>query len=149
MERDPEEQWVMARLDAIAPAWTPDASLALALVRPARPVRRRVARYGVAAVAATLLAAFMLAEPVRTAAQALWYRMIVSRIDVVRLDFSAVPLDTHVLTDGAHVSVPTLEDAATRAGFVPRLPSIGRGGWRGARTERHQSLRAGADAPHR
>ena len=123
MERDPEEQWVLARLNAIAPSWTPDATLARALVRPERPERRRVARYGVAAVAVTLLAAFTLAEPVRTAAQALWYRMVVSRIDVVRLDFTAVPLDTHVRTDGVHVSVPTLEEAATRAGFVPRLPS--------------------------
>ena len=33
MERDPEAQWVMARLEAIAPAWTPDAALARALVR--------------------------------------------------------------------------------------------------------------------
>ena len=49
--------------------------------------------------------------------------MIVSRIDVVRLDFTAVPLDTHIRTDGVHVSVSTLEEAATRAGFVPRLPS--------------------------
>jgi hypothetical protein len=123
MERDPEARWVMARLEAIAPAWTPDAARARALVRAERPVRRRVAPYGVAAVAVTLAAAFMLVEPVRTAAQALWYRMIVSRIDVVRLDFTAVPLDTHIRTDGAHVGVPTLEEAARRAGFVPRLPS--------------------------
>ena len=84
MERDPEARWVMARLEAIAPAWTPDAARARALVRAERPVRRRVAPYGVAAVALMLAAAFMLVEPVRTAAQALWYRMIVSRIDVVR-----------------------------------------------------------------
>ena len=108
-----------------------------------------MAPYGVAAVAVTLAAAFMLVEPVRTAAQALWYRMIVSRIDVVRLDFTAVPLDTHIRTDGAHVGVPTLEEAARRAGFVPRLPSPDVVAGETACAERHQSLRADPDAPHR
>jgi len=58
-----------------------------------------------------------------TLAQELWYRLFVTRVEVVRLDLSDVPLDTSIRTDGAPVRATDLQDAATKAGFTPYLVS--------------------------
>ena len=123
MERTPEEQWVMARLDAVAPAWAP--TIARARLDLATRPRRSQAwlGYGVAAGVAVAMVIFA-AAPVATIAQDLWYRIAVSRVDVVRLDFSNVPLDTNIRTDGMPVAVASVEEATRLAGFVPSLPSV-------------------------
>ena len=123
MERTPEEQWVMARLDAIAPTWTPN--VAQARIGLAEIPRRRRAwlRYGVAACVAAACVIVAVAVPVRTIAQDLWYRFAVSRVDVVRLDFSNVPLDTSIRADGMQTAVASVDEAGRLAGFTPSLPS--------------------------
>ena len=123
MERTPEAQWVKARLDAVAPAWNPDTEGARRRAHASDFAPSTWLPYGKALAAVAGLVAVLLLPPVRPLAQELWYRLTVSRIDVVQLDLSRMPLDTHVRTDGAHVSVATLDEASARAGFVPTLPS--------------------------
>ena len=82
----------------------------------------------VAAALATAAVVIAFVSPYgRARAQDLWYRWFVTRVAVVRLDLSKVPLDTSIRTDGLqqHVS-PT--DAAVRMGFTPSLPPSGLAG---------------------
>lgn len=123
MANTPEAQWVKARLDAVAPAWTPDPQFARHRLSASRASRAPWRRYATAMTTMALLAAVCVLPPVRSFAQSLWYRLTISRIDVVRLDVSKIPVDTHVRTDGTQVAVDTLEEAASRAGFRPVLPS--------------------------
>ncbi len=120
MEHNPRNEWVAARLAPLAPAWTPDLIRARDLVQR-NGARRHVGIYGALAAAAVVLV--ILAPSGRTLAQDLWYRMFVSRVEVVRLDLSQVPLDTSIRTDGIQRTVATAREAAERAGFVPRFPT--------------------------
>ncbi|MEP6594083.1 MAG: hypothetical protein ABJC51_10345, partial [Acidobacteriota bacterium] len=120
MEHNHRNEWVAARLAPLAPAWTPDLIRARDLVQRTG-ARRHVGIYGAFAAAAVVLV--ILAPSGRTLAQDLWYRMFVSRVAVVRLDLSQVPLDTSIRTDGIQRTVATAREAAERAGFVPRFPT--------------------------
>ena len=121
MAHIPDDEWAAARLAVIAPAWTPDETRARVLSRSAPVSRTRIGWYGTLGATAALLVAIAVFPPGRTFAQALWYRLFVTRVEVVRLDFSNVPLDSSIRTDGAHVPVANLAEAAARAGFMPRL----------------------------
>jgi hypothetical protein len=123
MDSNPDNQWVAARLASVAPAWTPDLSRARALVQadPARPHRAGI--YGVLATAAAVLVVAVVAPPARTLSQQLWFRVFVSRVEVVRLDLSQVPLDTSIKTNGLQHPVADLTEATEKAGFRPYLPS--------------------------
>jgi hypothetical protein len=63
----------------------------------------------------------------RARAQDLWYRWFVTRVAVVRLDLSKVPLETSIRTDGLSLRV-SASDAAARVGFAPVLPAPGLAG---------------------
>jgi hypothetical protein len=68
----------------------------------------------------------MLAFPGTIAlAQELWYRFVLNRVDVVRLDLSKLPLHTEVTTNGLEQSVQSIDEAESKAGFRPYLPSRG------------------------
>jgi hypothetical protein len=119
MDRHPDT-WVAERLADLTPTWTPDLSRARRLVEPT-PRRARVP-HGLAAATACVLAAAALLPQGRVLAQELWYRLLVTRVAVVRLDLSRVPLDTSIRTDGLHQPVDDVDEAAARAGFRPSLP---------------------------
>jgi hypothetical protein len=123
MESNPDTLWVAARLQTLAPGWTPDHDRARALVDARAAGPRRSGIYKSLATAAALLAITALAPAGRTLAQELWYRLFVTRVEVVRLDLSDVPLDTSIKTDGAPVPATDLQDAAAQAGFTPYLVS--------------------------
>ena len=61
-----------------------------------------------AVAAAALLAMAAIAPPGRTLAQELWARLFVSRVAVVHMDLSDVPLDGNVHVEGGPIEVAAL-----------------------------------------
>ena len=116
-----DAEWVKGRLDALTPAWTPNLAAARhrMTARPAGQGKRVL--YG-ALAAAALLAAVAIAPSGRAFAQELWARLFVSRVAVVQMDLSDVPLDGNVHVEGGPIEVPSLAAATERAGFQPVLP---------------------------
>jgi hypothetical protein len=123
MDSHPDNtRWTAARLAAVAPTWEPDLVRARTLLRPQPPTARpRRALYAAAAATAALIVAFV-SPTSRALAQDLWYRWFVTRVAVVRVDLSKIPLDTSVRTDGLQQNVSSLAEAAAKAGFTPVLP---------------------------
>ncbi len=124
MDSHPETQWVAARLAAVAPAWEPDVVRAGARLHAAAPPKRPAWRYGLGAAATAILVATVVPSG-RALAQDLWYRWFVTRVAVVRLDLSRLPLESSIRTDAPMVRAVSLADAATKAGFAPALPPAG------------------------
>jgi len=122
MDMHPENAWVAARLAALAPTWNPDPVRARAAVDGAATSRRRAPAYRFAAVAAALIAVACLAPTGRALAQELWYRLFVTRITVVGMDLSKIPLDTHVGVFGGPVDAGSVAEVAAKVGFTPALP---------------------------
>jgi hypothetical protein len=123
MDMHPENAWVAARLAALTPTWNPNPARARAAIDQATAPRRRVPAYRLAAAAAgALLAAVLLAPSGRALAQELWYRLFVSRLQVVRLDLSRVPLETKISTNGAEQSAASVAEASAIAGYRVELP---------------------------
>ena len=77
-----------------------------------------------AATAAVCVAVFAFPET-RAIAQEFWFRFVLHRVDVVRLDLSKLPLHMQVTTNGLEQSVQNVDDAESKAGFRPYLPSHG------------------------
>jgi hypothetical protein len=129
MERTSEhDDWIAARLAVTEPPWEPGARRARAALDAARlgPTHR----YGrplrlAAAGAAALLAAIAVAPSGRAVAQELWYRLFVSRVEVVRLDLSKMPLDTNISMSGAEQSAASAAEASALAGYAVGLPPAG------------------------
>ena len=114
-------QWAAARLAAVAPTWEPDLVRARRLMHPQPAARPRRSLYAAAMATAALIVAFV-SPSGRALAQDLWYRWFVTRVAVVRVDLSKVPLDTSIRTDGVQQAVSSLAEAAAKAGFTPVLP---------------------------
>jgi hypothetical protein len=123
MDNHPETQWIAARLAAIAPAWEPDIVRAGARMRAASPPARHLWRPLLAAAATAVIVA-AIAPSSRTLAQELWHRWFVTRVAVVRLDLSRIPLESSIRTDAPLRRAASLDDAATQAGFAPALPPV-------------------------
>ena len=122
MDSHPETpQWTAARLAAAAPTWEPDLGRARRLIRARPAARSRRLMYATAGATAALIVAFV-SPSSRALAQDLWYRWFVTRVAVVRVDFSRIPLDTSIRTDGLQQTVASLAEAAGLAGFTPVLP---------------------------
>lgn len=122
MDTHSDPQWVARRLATIEPSWTPDEARGRARLDDRLAAPRHWRMWWAAAAAAVLLA-FVMTPRGSVLAQELWYRLLVSRVTVVRLDLSEVPLDTSITTDGLQVLVSNAREAAERAGFTPHLPS--------------------------
>src|SRR4051812_10865589 len=119
METNHEDRWVADRLAELEPDWRADFAHGRALLDAGLTKRSR-SRPWMAAAAATALCITALALPqTRAFAQQLWYRLILNRIDVVRLDLSDVPLDAHLTTNGMSRAVGDLDEAERKAGFRP------------------------------
>jgi hypothetical protein len=126
MDMHPENAWVAARLAALTPTWNPNLARARAAIDLATTPRRRAPSFRfVAAAAAALVAAVLLAPSGRAVAQELWYRLFVTRVAVVRLDLSKIPLDTNVRQIGGPLDAASVANAAAKVGFTPVLPPAG------------------------
>ncbi len=124
MENELDDTWVRRRLDAAAPAWNPDPRRAWAHLTSARmqhPPRRNRLLLAAAATAFALLAIAVLPQG-RALAQELWIRLLVTRVDVIRVDLSRLPLQTSITTNGLERFLADADAAAARAGFRPLLP---------------------------
>src|SRR5450631_3158121 len=126
METNHEDRWVANRLATIEPQWSPNLARGRELL-DARLTGRRHSRTWMAAAATTAaVCVAMLALPgSRTLAQEFWYRFVLNRVDVVRLDLSKLPLHMQVTTNGLEQSVQNMDEAERRVGFRPYLPSPG------------------------
>jgi hypothetical protein len=126
MEPNRTDRWVADRLSALEPGWRPDFArgrklLDAGLTRPPHPWRRSV---GVVVPAAVVLGLIAVSIPqTRAFAQQLWYHLSLKRVDVVRVDFSEIPLHARVTVAGPPQAARDLEGSAQRAGFQPYLPS--------------------------
>lgn len=124
MESNREDHWVADRLATIEPQWSPNLARGRELLH-ARLAGQRYSWTWKAAAAATAAACIaVLAIPTtRALAQELWYRFILNRVDVVRLDLSKLPLHMQVTTNGLEQRVQNLDEAELKTGFRPYLPS--------------------------
>src|ERR1700686_5474056 len=126
METNHEHRWVANRLATIEPQWSPNLARGRELLDARLAGRRHSLAWMAAAAAAAAVCVVALALPAtRAIAQELWYRFVLNRADVVRLDLSKLPLHMEVTTNGLEQSVQNLGDAERKTGFRPYLPSPG------------------------
>jgi hypothetical protein len=128
-------QWVEERMATLAsPAgWEPNTDRARARFHLRVARQRAAGRYCLAATAAACLVCAMLAWTPggRALAQALWRRIAVGRVEVVKVDFDSLPDEAKSLSmqpiqrPGPAQPVADPAEAARHAGFVPRLPAPG------------------------
>ena len=123
MEPNRNDLWAAEHLALIKTNWSPNLTRGRASLTASLRAPNRHWSWFVASAAATALCVLVLAIPAtRTFAEDLWYRFVLDRVNVVQLDLSKSPLDTHVITNGLERSVQNLEEAQVQAGFSPHLP---------------------------
>ena len=122
METNHEDRWVADRLATIEPQWSPNLARGRELL-DARLAGRRYSWTWMAAATAAVCVAVLALPATRALAQELWYRFVLNRVDVVRLDLSKLPLHMQVMTDGLEQSVQNTDEAERKTGFRPYLPS--------------------------
>lgn len=124
MENNHEDRWVANRLAIIEPGWSPDLVRGRKLLDARLAGRRHSWTWMAAAAATAAVCVAVLALPsTRVLAQVLWYRFVLNRVDVVRLDLSRLPLHLQVTTNGLEQRVQNMDEAERKAGFRPYLPS--------------------------
>src|ERR1700731_1741558 len=125
MKTNHENSWVANRLATIEPQWSPNLARGRELL-DARLVRRRHSWTWMAAAATAAVCVAVLALPgTRALAQELWYRFVLNRVDIVRLDLSKLPLPMQVTTNGLEQSVQNMDEAERKTGFRPYLTPPG------------------------
>jgi hypothetical protein len=126
METNREDRWVAEKLAMLEPGWQPDFARGRKLLDAGLPQQTGGRRWAAVAAAAAALCLVALALPqTRALAQQLWYRVVLHRIDVVRLDLSDLPLHSEISMKGPGEPARDLDDAALKAGFRPYLPGAG------------------------
>jgi hypothetical protein len=120
------ESWAAKRLATIEPQWSPNLGRGRELLDARLAGRRHSCTWIAGAAATSAVCVGVLALPGTGAlAQELWYRFVLNRVDVVRLDLSKLPLHMQVTTNGLEQSVQNLDEAERTAGFRPYLPAPG------------------------
>jgi hypothetical protein len=126
METNHENRWVANRLATIEPQWSPNLARGRELLDARLAGGRHSWTWMVAAAATAAVCVAVLAFPAtRAIAHELWYRFVLNRVDVVRLDLSQLQLHTQVTTNGLEQSVQNIDEAERKSGFRPYLPSPG------------------------
>jgi hypothetical protein len=120
METNNEMKWVDARLALLEPAWRADGARGGELLE-AELRRRAPFRVWVPAAAAVAVCIAVALPQTRAVAEQLWNHVFLNRVEVVRVDFSALPLDSHV-TMGGITEARDVDDAERLAGFRPFVP---------------------------
>jgi hypothetical protein len=124
METNHEAQWVADRLATLEPQWSPNLASGRALFASKLEKRHHSLTWTAVATATAAVCIVVLALPAtRALAQQLWYRFILNRVDVVRLDLSKLPLQMQVTTNGLEQRAQDMEEVERKAGFRPYLPS--------------------------
>jgi hypothetical protein len=126
MKTNPEDSWFIKQLATIEPQWSPNLARGRKLLDARLAGRRHSWNWMATAAATAAVCVAVLALPgTRALAQELWYRFILNRVDVVRLDLSQLPLRMQVTTNGLEQSVQNVDEAGRKTGFKPYLPSPG------------------------
>jgi hypothetical protein len=126
METNHKDQWIADRLATLEPRWSPNVARGRALLASKLEKRNHSLRWIAVATSTAAVCIAVLALPAtRALAQQLWYRLILNRVEVVRLDLSKLPLQMQVTTNGLEQRAQDMEEAARKAGFRPYLPSPG------------------------
>jgi len=125
MENNRKDSWVANRLATIEPQWTPNLARGRELLDARLVGRRRSWTWMAAAATAAVCIAVLALPGTRALAQELWYRFVLNRVDVVRLDLAKLPLHLQVTTNGLEQSVQNMDEAERETGFKPYLPSPG------------------------
>jgi hypothetical protein len=125
METNHEDRWVANRLASIEPQWSPNLARGRELLDARLTGRHRSWTWMAAAATAAVCVAMLALPGTRALAQELWYRFVLNRVDVVRLDLSKLPLHMQVTTNGLEQSVQNMDEAERKTGFRPYLPSRG------------------------
>ena len=125
METNHEDRWVNSRLATLEPQWQPDFARGRNLLDAGLARPNRSLLWVTAATVGVLCIAALAIPQTRAFAQQLWYRLVLGRVDVIRVDFSDLPLDIRVTANGAPVAAQDVDDAERKGGFKPHLPSNG------------------------
>jgi len=125
METNHEDRWVANELATIEPQWTPNLARGRELLDAKLAERHRSWTWmAVAAATAAVCVAVLVFPGTRALAQELWFRFVLNRVDVVRLDLSKLPLQMRVTTNGLEQSVQDMEEAERKTGLKPYQPSL-------------------------
>lgn len=125
MERNDESRRVSERMADLDPVWKPDFARGRSLLDARLTRQRRAWPWPALAAAAAACATVVALPQTRVLAQQLWVHYILNRVDVVRVDFSDLPLHAQVTTSGSPQTAQDLDDAERKAGFRPYLPQPG------------------------
>ena len=118
-----EDRWVSDQLATLEPQWIPNLAHGRGLRDAGLTARKYVWSWPATATAAAALCLAAVAFPgTRALAQELWYRFVLNRVDVVRLDLSKLPLHTQITTNGLERTAQNADEAEGIAGFRPYLP---------------------------
>lgn len=124
METNHEDQWIANRFTAIEPHWNPNLARGRALLDSKLGRRHHSLTWIAVAAASAVCVAVLVLPATRALAQELWYRFVLRRVEVIRLDLSKLPLQMQITTNGLEQSVQDMEEAERNAGFRPYLPSL-------------------------
>ena len=125
MERNDEACWVSDRMAELDPTWKPDLVRARKLLDAGLAGQNRSWRWPALAAAAVVSVVVAALPQTRALAQQLWVHYVLNRVDVVRMDFSDLPLNPQVTASGPPQTARDLDDAEHKAGFRPALPEPG------------------------
>jgi len=125
MERNDETRWVSDRMAELDPTWKPDIVRGRKLLDAGLAGQKWSWHWPALAAAAAVCAVVVALPQTRVLAQQLWVHYVLNRIDVVRMDFSDLPLYPRVTASGPPQGARDLDDAEHKAGFRPSLPEPG------------------------
>src|SRR4051794_29906756 len=100
MERNDETRWVSDSIAELDPAWKTDFARGRNLLYAGLTKQKRSWRWPALATAAAVFAAVVALPQARVLAQQLWVHYVLNRVDVVRVDFSNLPLRAQVTSSG-------------------------------------------------
>jgi hypothetical protein len=124
METNNEMNWVDERIADLEPAWCANMARGSELL-DAGLRRRAPFRAWIPAAAAAAVCVAVAFPQTRVAAQQLWNHFVLNRIEVVRVDFSELPLNSEISNHGMPQQVRDLDEAEHLAGYRPFVPASG------------------------
>ena len=111
MEKNDENRWVADRLAELDPVWEPDLARGREQLRAGLATPARSSSWIATAAVAVICVAAAALPQTRAYAQQLWSHYVLNRIDVVRLDFSDLPLHARMTAGGPPQAAEDLDDA--------------------------------------
>jgi hypothetical protein len=125
IENNCNEHWVAERLSSLDPQWQPDPVVARQLLSSRLEARRGAGHWVRIAVPVAVCIAVAALPQTRAIGQGIWDRLVLNRVQAVRVDLSRLPLRMHITENGIEQSVSDADQAERVAGFKPYLPPPG------------------------